>query len=76
MHSEKFNGGNLRLVDAAVVEDKVDAGEPFARLLRFQIKLHHTFVTCKNKTKQNRHIRSTQLETNVVFIQRNTQITK
>lgn len=75
MHSRMFNGGNLRLVDAAVVEDKVDTGEPFARLLRFQIKLHHTFVTCIKKTK-NRHIRSTQLETNVVFMQKDTQITK
>lgn len=62
-------------MDAAVVEDKVDAGEPFARLLRFQIKLHHTFVTCIKK-KETRHIRSTQLETNGVFMQKNTQIAK
>lgn len=38
--------GNLRLVDAAVVEDKVDAGELFSRLLGFQVELHHPFVTC------------------------------
>lgn len=49
VHAEILNCCNLRLVDAAVVKDKVDAGKLFAGLLGFQIELHNTFVTC---TKQ------------------------
>lgn len=35
----------LRVVDAAVVEDEIHAGKLLARLLGFQVKLHHALVT-------------------------------
>lgn len=53
MHPETVTHWNLRLVDAAVVEDKVDAGKLFARLLGFQVELHHSFVTCTKQMKRN-----------------------
>lgn len=48
-----MNKPNLRLVDAAVVEDKVDAGKLLSRLLGFQVKLHHPFVTCRTQTQNH-----------------------
>lgn len=38
---------NLRLVDAAVVEDKVHAGKLLPRLLWLEIQLYNTLVTCR-----------------------------
>lgn len=37
-------------MDAAVVEDKVDAGKLLARLLGLQVKFHHPLVTCISET--------------------------
>lgn len=42
----KQNKKNLRLVDAAVVEDKVNAGKLLPRLFRLQIQLYNASVTC------------------------------
>lgn len=53
LHSTPFtlsNGKsikNLRLVDAAVVEDQVHAGKLLPRLLRLQIQLYDALVTYK-----------------------------
>lgn len=49
--ARKQTDGNLRLVDAAVVEDKIHAGELFSRLLGFEVELHHPFVTCPTQTQ-------------------------
>lgn len=54
MFKEKFNYFNLRLVDAAIVEDKVDAGKLLACFLGFQIELHHTLVTCTKQKHENK----------------------
>lgn len=51
INPEKLNYSNSRLVDAAVVEDKVDAGELLAGLLGLQIELHHSLVTYNNQTR-------------------------
>lgn len=53
-HPEKCHSCNLRLVDAAVVEDKVDAGKFLACLLGFQIELHHPLITCNRQTHENK----------------------
>lgn len=39
--------GHLRLMDAAVVENKIHGGKFLPRLLGFQVELHHSFVPCK-----------------------------
>lgn len=39
-------GGHLRIVDAAVVEDKAGAGEGHARLLRLELQLDNVVVPC------------------------------
>lgn len=38
---------DLRLVHAAVVEDKAGVGESQARLLGLQVELHDLMVACK-----------------------------
>ena len=39
-------GGHLRIVDAAVVEDKASAGEGHACLLRLELQLDNVVVPC------------------------------
>lgn len=39
--------GHLRLMDAAVVENKIHRGKFLPRLLGFQVELHHPLITCK-----------------------------
>lgn len=41
-----FKHSHLRLMDAAVVEDKVDTGKLFARLFGLEEELYHPLVTC------------------------------
>lgn len=55
MYPEIFNH-NLRLMDTAVVEDKVDTGKLLARLLGLQIELHHPLVTCTKHIHENKCI--------------------
>ena len=40
-------GGHLRIMDAAVVEDKASAGEGHACLLRLELQLDNVVVPCR-----------------------------
>lgn len=44
---------NLRVVDAAVVEDKAGASESHARLLGFELELHDVMVSCRRDIRIN-----------------------
>lgn len=50
------SSGHLRLMDTAVVENKIHRGKLLSRLLRFQVELHHSLVPWEETQASERQL--------------------